>query len=125
MTSASTLSAPRITRVVLQRERELRNCPEVGVRFGLPTQAHVVTFVCCVCLFVCLARLTAFVMKSFGGARPYIFVEPKHIEDARSWLAGHRRRDGCVTSVGKLFHNEMKVTASSRSVRSPALSKVH
>ncbi|XP_075891854.1 alpha-2-macroglobulin-P [Nelusetta ayraudi] len=52
--------------------------------------------------------LTAFVMKSFGGARPYIFVEPKHIADARSWLAGHRRRDGCITSVGKLFHNEMK-----------------
>lgn len=52
--------------------------------------------------------LTAFVMKSFGGARPYIFVEPKHIEDARGWLDRHRRRDGCITSVGKLFHNEMK-----------------
>lgn len=82
--------------------------------------------ICLLCVFVCVSgRLTAFVMKSFGGARPYIFVAPKHIDDARSWLAGHRRRDGCITSVGKLFHNEMKVTASSRSVRSSTLSKVH
>lgn len=76
-------------------------------------------------MFVCASgRLTAFVMKSFGGARPYIFVEPKHIEDARVWLDGHRRRDGCITSVGKLFHNEMKVTASRRSVASSALNEV-
>lgn len=63
-----------------------------------------------VCLFVS-GRLTAFVMKSFGGARSYIFVESKHIEDARSWLARHQQSGGCVTSVGKLFHNEMKIIA--------------
>lgn len=63
-----------------------------------------------VCLYVS-GRLTAFVMKSFGGAGPYIFVEPKHIEEARSWLASHQQSSGCIASVGKLFHNEMKVTA--------------
>uniref|UniRef100_H3DA42 Alpha-2-macroglobulin bait region domain-containing protein n=1 Tax=Tetraodon nigroviridis TaxID=99883 RepID=H3DA42_TETNG len=52
--------------------------------------------------------LTAFVMKSFGGARPFIFVDPKHIKDARRWLAEHQRPDGCIRSVGKLFHNGMK-----------------
>ncbi|XP_055082067.1 alpha-2-macroglobulin isoform X2 [Periophthalmus magnuspinnatus] len=52
--------------------------------------------------------LTTFVMKSFGGARPYIFVQPEHITDAKNWLSGHQRPDGCIASVGKLFHNGMK-----------------
>ncbi|KAM9359083.1 alpha-2-macroglobulin-like protein 1 isoform 2-T2 [Symphorus nematophorus] len=52
--------------------------------------------------------LTSFVMKSFGGAKPYIFVHQKHIKEARRWLARHQRPDGCITSVGKLFHNGMK-----------------
>ncbi|XP_077396698.1 alpha-2-macroglobulin-like protein 1 [Festucalex cinctus] len=52
--------------------------------------------------------LTTFVMKSFGGAKPYIFVDPKHIQDAKKWLYSKQGRDGCFTSVGKLFHNGMK-----------------
>ncbi|KAF3692590.1 Alpha-2-macroglobulin [Channa argus] len=52
--------------------------------------------------------LTSFVMKSFGGARPYIFVHPSHIMDARRWLSGLQQPDGCIKSVGKLFHNGMK-----------------
>ncbi|XP_054901694.1 alpha-2-macroglobulin-like protein 1 isoform X1 [Poeciliopsis prolifica] len=52
--------------------------------------------------------LTAFVMKSFGGARDYIYVDPQHIKDARTWLSRLQKSDGCFTSVGKLFHNSMK-----------------
>ncbi|XP_036005772.1 alpha-2-macroglobulin-like protein 1 isoform X1 [Fundulus heteroclitus] len=52
--------------------------------------------------------LTAFVMKSFSGARIYIYVDPQHIKDARTWLSGLQKSDGCFTSVGKLFHNSMK-----------------
>ncbi|XP_042342251.1 alpha-2-macroglobulin-like protein 1 isoform X2 [Plectropomus leopardus] len=52
--------------------------------------------------------LTSFVMKSFGGARPYIFVHAKHIKEAKRWLFKHQRPDGCIRSVGKLFHNGMK-----------------
>ncbi|KAK1887941.1 Alpha-2-macroglobulin [Dissostichus eleginoides] len=52
--------------------------------------------------------LTSFVMKSFGGAKPYIFVEDNHIQEARSWLSKLQRPDGCIQSVGKLFHNGMK-----------------
>uniref|UniRef100_A0A3Q0R9G4 Alpha-macroglobulin receptor-binding domain-containing protein n=1 Tax=Amphilophus citrinellus TaxID=61819 RepID=A0A3Q0R9G4_AMPCI len=52
--------------------------------------------------------LTSFVMKSFGGARSYIYVQPKHIEEARMWLSTYRRPHGCIRSVGKLFHNGMK-----------------
>nr|XP_061797418.1 alpha-2-macroglobulin-like protein 1 [Nerophis lumbriciformis] len=52
--------------------------------------------------------LTAFVMKSFGGATSYIFVDPQHIEDAKQWLFSNQGTDGCIKSVGKLFHNGMK-----------------
>uniref|UniRef100_A0A665VQL3 Alpha-2-macroglobulin bait region domain-containing protein n=1 Tax=Echeneis naucrates TaxID=173247 RepID=A0A665VQL3_ECHNA len=52
--------------------------------------------------------LTAFVMKSFGGARPFIFVDPAHIENARRFLMQLLKPDGCIRSVGKLFHNGMK-----------------
>ncbi|KAK9520438.1 hypothetical protein VZT92_020324 [Zoarces viviparus] len=52
--------------------------------------------------------LTSFVMKSFGGARPYIFVNGAHITDSVRWLSGLQRPDGCIRSVGKLFHNGMK-----------------
>ncbi|KAG7484016.1 hypothetical protein MATL_G00044700 [Megalops atlanticus] len=52
--------------------------------------------------------LTAFVMKSFGGARPYIFIDPKHISSAKTWLSRQQQEDGCIRSVGKLFHNGMK-----------------
>ncbi|CAJ1066013.1 alpha-2-macroglobulin-like protein 1 [Xyrichtys novacula] len=52
--------------------------------------------------------LTAFVMKSFGMARPFIMVEDRHIDNARNWLSGLQQPDGCIQSVGKLFHNAMK-----------------
>ncbi|XP_068561676.1 alpha-2-macroglobulin isoform X2 [Cebidichthys violaceus] len=52
--------------------------------------------------------LTSFVMKSFGGARSYIFVNDAHITESRRWLSGLQRPDGCIRSVGKLFHNGMK-----------------
>uniref|UniRef100_H2L543 Alpha-2-macroglobulin-like protein 1 n=1 Tax=Oryzias latipes TaxID=8090 RepID=H2L543_ORYLA len=52
--------------------------------------------------------LTTFVMKSFNAAKQYIFVDQTYIEDARTWLSGLQKLDGCIQSVGKLFHNGMK-----------------
>ncbi|XP_067087782.1 alpha-2-macroglobulin-like protein 1 [Osmerus mordax] len=52
--------------------------------------------------------LTTFVMKSFGGAHRFIFIDPVHITMAKSWLAGLQQPNGCITSVGKLFHNDMQ-----------------
>ncbi|XP_042150867.1 alpha-2-macroglobulin-like [Oncorhynchus tshawytscha] len=52
--------------------------------------------------------LTSFVLKSFGGAKPYIFVDPAHIAQAKAWLASHQQNDGSITSAGKLFHYGMK-----------------
>ncbi|MGH0179126.1 UNVERIFIED_CONTAM: hypothetical protein FKN15_000684 [Acipenser sinensis] len=52
--------------------------------------------------------LTAFVLKSFGGALPFIYIDPRHIKDAQDWLGRHQQKNGCFLSVGKLFHNNMK-----------------
>ncbi|XP_061104532.1 alpha-2-macroglobulin-like [Conger conger] len=52
--------------------------------------------------------LTAFVMKSFGGATRYIFIDPEYITSAKLWLSQQQQEDGCIKSVGKLFHNGMK-----------------
>ncbi|XP_046879888.1 alpha-2-macroglobulin-like protein 1 isoform X2 [Hypomesus transpacificus] len=52
--------------------------------------------------------LTTFVMKSFGGAQPFMFIDPVHITMAKEWLASLQQPDGCISSVGKLFHNDMQ-----------------
>ncbi|KAH1174289.1 hypothetical protein KIL84_002433, partial [Mauremys mutica] len=52
--------------------------------------------------------LTAFVLKSFGQARPYISIDEKHLEDALRWLQRHQLESGCFRSVGKLFHNTLQ-----------------
>uniref|UniRef100_A0A8C4SSV0 Alpha-macroglobulin receptor-binding domain-containing protein n=1 Tax=Erpetoichthys calabaricus TaxID=27687 RepID=A0A8C4SSV0_ERPCA len=50
----------------------------------------------------------AFVMKSFGSARRFIFIDPAHISDAKKWLGKHQLENGCFQNVGKLFHSGMK-----------------
>ncbi|XP_038241338.1 alpha-2-macroglobulin-like protein 1 [Dermochelys coriacea] len=52
--------------------------------------------------------LTAFVLKSFGQARPYISIDEKNLEDALRWLQRHQLKSGCFRSVGKLFNNALQ-----------------
>ncbi|XP_050790972.1 alpha-2-macroglobulin-like protein 1 [Gopherus flavomarginatus] len=52
--------------------------------------------------------LTAFVLKSFGQARPYISIDEKHLEDALRWLKSHQLESGCFRSVGKLLNNALQ-----------------
>ncbi|XP_067398967.1 alpha-2-macroglobulin-like protein 1 [Emydura macquarii macquarii] len=52
--------------------------------------------------------LTAFVLKSFGQARPFIFIDEKHLEDALKWLQRHQLESGCFQSVGKLLNNALQ-----------------
>ncbi|XP_021322030.2 alpha-2-macroglobulin-like protein 1 isoform X1 [Danio rerio] len=51
--------------------------------------------------------LTAFVMKSFGGAKRYIFIDQTSIDEAKNWLSQQQKTNGCFTSVGQLIHIEM------------------
>uniref|UniRef100_A0A8B9TFY6 Alpha-macroglobulin receptor-binding domain-containing protein n=1 Tax=Anas platyrhynchos TaxID=8839 RepID=A0A8B9TFY6_ANAPL len=52
--------------------------------------------------------LTAFVLKSFAQARPYIFIYEKHIQDALFWLTQKQKENGCFHSSGTLLNNAMK-----------------
>lgn len=52
--------------------------------------------------------LTAFVLRSFGRAQKYIFIDPKIIMSAKNWLISRRDSDGCFIQQGSLFNNRMK-----------------
>uniref|UniRef100_A0A8C2KKZ0 Uncharacterized protein n=1 Tax=Cyprinus carpio TaxID=7962 RepID=A0A8C2KKZ0_CYPCA len=52
--------------------------------------------------------LTAFVLRTFGKAQHYIFIDPQKIENSKQWLIRHQRPDGLYESRGKLFNNRMK-----------------
>ncbi|XP_009697440.1 PREDICTED: alpha-2-macroglobulin-like protein 1, partial [Cariama cristata] len=52
--------------------------------------------------------LTAFVVKSFGQARKYIYVDDKNIQDALRWLEQNQLPRGCFTTKGSLFHSSLK-----------------
>ncbi|XP_043935073.1 alpha-2-macroglobulin-P-like [Protopterus annectens] len=52
--------------------------------------------------------LTAFVLKSFGQATPYIFIDDHHMQQAINWLRNVQLQNGCFQSVGKLLHSSMK-----------------
>ncbi|XP_047655766.1 alpha-2-macroglobulin-like protein 1 [Tachysurus fulvidraco] len=52
--------------------------------------------------------LTAFVMKSFGNAKRYIFIDQVFVDQAKSWLGQQQQANGCFASVGQLIHTDMK-----------------
>ncbi|KAM6309767.1 alpha-2-macroglobulin-like protein 1 [Podargus strigoides] len=52
--------------------------------------------------------LTAFVVKSFGQARKYIYVDDKAIQDALRWLEQNQLPSGCFATKGSLFHSSLK-----------------
>ncbi|XP_051718035.1 alpha-2-macroglobulin-like [Ctenopharyngodon idella] len=52
--------------------------------------------------------LTAFVLRSFGRAQKYIFIDPQIIHSAKNWLISGRDSDGCFIQQGRLFNNRMK-----------------
>ncbi|XP_064500878.1 alpha-2-macroglobulin-like protein 1 [Pseudopipra pipra] len=52
--------------------------------------------------------LTAFVVKCFVQAKPYIFLDKRTIEAALTWLEFHQLPSGCFRNVGQLVHAFMK-----------------
>ncbi|KAI5630556.1 alpha-2-macroglobulin-like isoform X2, partial [Silurus asotus] len=52
--------------------------------------------------------LTAFVMRTFGKAQRYVYIDPEIINSAKTWLIGMQRPDGCFRRQGRLFNNRMK-----------------
>ncbi|XP_065137324.1 alpha-2-macroglobulin-like isoform X5 [Paramisgurnus dabryanus] len=52
--------------------------------------------------------LTSFVLRSFGKAQKYIYIDPHVIKSAKDWLISRRSTDGCFIQQGSLFNNRMK-----------------
>jgi hypothetical protein len=53
--------------------------------------------------------LTAFVVKSFAQARPYIYVDEDDLKVSMQWITKKQLENGCFPLVGKVFHKDMKV----------------
>ncbi|XP_073677958.1 alpha-2-macroglobulin-like [Garra rufa] len=52
--------------------------------------------------------LTAFVLRSFGLARSFIYIDPNVLQSAKDWLISTQGTDGCFMQQGTLYHNDMK-----------------
>ncbi|XP_067311051.1 alpha-2-macroglobulin-like protein 1 [Pseudorasbora parva] len=52
--------------------------------------------------------LTSFVLRSFGLAREFIFIDPNVLQTAKDWLIRQQRSDGCFMQQGTLHNNRMK-----------------
>uniref|UniRef100_A0A8C0US48 Alpha-macroglobulin-like TED domain-containing protein n=1 Tax=Cyanistes caeruleus TaxID=156563 RepID=A0A8C0US48_CYACU len=68
--------------------------------------------------------LTAFVLKNFGQARKYIYVDDKNIHDALRWLEQNQLPSGCFATKGNFFHSSLKVMVVQDSVAPSPLSPV-
>ena len=55
-------------------------------------------------------RLTAFVLKSYAQARPYIDIDEKDIKDSVDFLLKLQKPDGCFREMGMVHHKAMKVS---------------
>ncbi|XP_065326171.1 murinoglobulin-1-like [Pelmatolapia mariae] len=52
--------------------------------------------------------LTAFVVRSFAKAQSFIYIDPRTIEESKTWLEHKQQETGCFEKSGKLFNNRMK-----------------
>uniref|UniRef100_A0A8C8CHM0 Alpha-2-macroglobulin-like n=1 Tax=Oncorhynchus tshawytscha TaxID=74940 RepID=A0A8C8CHM0_ONCTS len=52
--------------------------------------------------------LTAFVLRSFGKAQSFIYIDPAQMKESTSWLESQQGKHGCFFRLGKLFNNRMK-----------------
>lgn len=62
--------------------------------------------------------LSAFVLKSFVQAKPYIFVDDTVIEKTVAWILKHQNTNGTFQEPGRVLHKEMQggSTAGERSL---------
>lgn len=54
-------------------------------------------------------RLSAFVLKSFVQAKPYIFVDDDVIHKTIDWILKNQNDNGTFREPGKVLHKEMQV----------------
>ena len=65
---------------------------------------------------VCGPRLTAFVLKCFLQAKPFMQIDQSVLTRAVTWLLKHQGPQGEFREVGKLIHTEMQEALDSGQV---------
>jgi hypothetical protein len=51
--------------------------------------------------------LTAFVIKSFAQAKPYMFIDDKDLQVSVDWMKAAQLENGCFPQIGTIHHKEM------------------
>ncbi|MFC2059060.1 alpha-2-macroglobulin family protein [Chloroflexota bacterium] len=51
--------------------------------------------------------LTAFVLKTFAGAKDLIYIDETILQEARQWITSHQNTDGSFDPIGFVHHQEM------------------
>ncbi|XP_035759992.1 alpha-1-inhibitor 3-like [Neolamprologus brichardi] len=62
--------------------------------------------------FLTSGKLTAFVVRSFAKAQSFIYIDPRTIQESKTWLEHKQQENGCFEKSGKLLNNRMKSTVS-------------
>ncbi|XP_065561452.1 alpha-2-macroglobulin-like protein 1 isoform X3 [Artemia franciscana] len=52
--------------------------------------------------------LTAFVVRSFAGAKDFINIDENDLTRSRNWILRNQMENGCFPSIGKVLHSELK-----------------
>ncbi|XP_077514664.1 pregnancy zone protein-like isoform X1 [Amblyomma americanum] len=52
--------------------------------------------------------LAAFVVRTFGQARQYVFFDDAELSLSTQWLLGHQYDTGCFPSVGRVLNTQLK-----------------
>ncbi|XP_068740975.1 alpha-2-macroglobulin-like isoform X2 [Montipora capricornis] len=52
--------------------------------------------------------LTAFVLRSFAQAQPFIFVDSSELTTIQKWITRKQQKDGCFPKHGRLFNKLLK-----------------
>ena len=59
-------------------------------------------------------RLTAFVLKSFVQAKPYIFIDDGAVHKMVDWIVKYQNSNGSVWEPGRVIHKNMQVNISGK-----------
>ncbi|XP_038068453.1 CD109 antigen-like isoform X2 [Patiria miniata] len=57
--------------------------------------------------------LTAFVIKSFASAKPFVYIDSSVVQQSIQWLISQQTRDGIFQEPGKVIHTDMQGGVSS------------
>lgn len=55
--------------------------------------------------------LTAFVVKSFAGAKRYVDIDHAQLQRSAQWLLTRQLENGCFPMIGRVLHSGLKVIA--------------